>query len=102
MLHIEIGQVGRLLFGRETRLRLALWVLQLDQARFYQSEPPRTCGAPTAVRQELTRLVDLGMLVEERLDGGNRVYYHRSDSALWKVIEVVARVVDEGEPQGDG
>lgn len=102
MLHIEIGQVGHLLFGRETRLRLAIWVLSLDQARFYQSEPPRSCGAATAIRQELSRLVDLGMLIEERSDKGGRIYYHRSDSPLWKIIDTVRRVVeDDAHPTHD-
>ncbi|MFG2071706.1 hypothetical protein [Nonomuraea maritima] len=101
MLHIEIGQVGRLLFGRETRLRLAMWVLSLDQDRFYQSEPPRSCGAATAVRQELSRLVDLGMLIEERPDKGGRIYYRRSDSSLWEIVDTARRVVEnEAHPSG--
>jgi len=47
------------------------------------------------VAKELARLVRLGMLDEERPDDSRRVYYHRTDSPLWKIIQAAAEVVEE-------
>jgi hypothetical protein len=44
--------------------------------------------------KELRRLVRLGMLDEVRPDDARRVYYDRTDSPLWKIIEAAADVVD--------
>ena len=44
--------------------------------------------------KELGRLVRLGMLDEVRPDDARRVYYDRTDSPLWKIIEAAADVVD--------
>ena len=40
------------------------------------------------------RLVRLGMLEEERPDDARRVYYHRTNSPLWKIIEAAADVIE--------
>jgi hypothetical protein len=91
------------LFGRRCRLPIALWILGRDKPRFYQSEPPRKLGSPTAIRQELTRLSRAGLLDEERPDGENRVYYVRTDSAWWGVIELAGDLLgNQGEPPGRG
>jgi DNA-binding transcriptional regulator PaaX len=70
-----------------------MWIAQRTTPRFYQSEPPKELGAPTAVRQELTRFVQMGLLDEERPDGENRVYYERTDSPLWAIIETAVSVL---------
>ena len=92
---MDAAQLSADLFGRRCRLPLALWILRSQKARFFQSEPPRELGAPTAVRQELTRLVRAGLLEEERPDAENRVYYVRTDSPVWRVIEAAAEVVGQ-------
>ena len=46
--------------------------------------------------KELHRLVRLGMLVEERPDGDRRVWYTRTDSKLWKIIEAAAEALGPG------
>lgn len=84
------------LFGRGCRLPVAMWILHRDQPRFYQSEPPRDLGTPTAIRQELVRLTRAGLLVEERPDGENRVYYVRTESAWWTLIELASQILAHG------
>jgi hypothetical protein len=44
--------------------------------------------------KELSKLVRLGMLEEERPDDARRVYYHRTNSPLWKIIEASADVIE--------
>src|SRR5215470_17501391 len=38
---LDVGTVGKELFGRPCRLALALWIAGQHKPRFYQSEPPR-------------------------------------------------------------
>ncbi len=100
---MDAGRVSTDLFGRRCRLPIAMWVLARDKPRFYQSEPPRELGSPTAIRQELTRLTRAGLLDEERPDGENRVYYVRTDSAWWAVIKLATEILsDEDAPPEDG
>jgi hypothetical protein len=92
---VDAREVGGELFGRPCRLTLALWIVRHDKPRFYQSEPP-----PEVIRQgdaakELGRLVRLGMLEEERPDDSRRVYYERTDSPLWKIIQAAADVIED-------
>ena len=92
---MDAREVGGELFGRPCRLTLALWIVRHDKPRFYQSEPP-----PEVIRQgdaakELGRLVRLGMLEEERPDDSRRVYYERTDSPLWKIIQAAADVIED-------
>jgi hypothetical protein len=93
---VDVREVGRLLFGRPCRLTLALWIVGHDKPRFYQSEPPREVILQGNVANELHRLVRLGMLEEERPDEGRRVYYERTDSPLWKIIQAAADAVRVG------
>lgn len=95
---MDAERVSADLFGRRCRLPIALWILGRDQPRFYQSEPPRELGPPTAVRQELSRLTRAGLLDEERPDGEKRVYYVRTDDAWWGVIRLAGDLLrDQGE-----
>ena len=90
---MDVDEVGKLLFGRPCRLALALWIVRHDKPRFYQSEPPREVIWPGDLAKELGRLVRLGMLEEQRPDDARRVYYERTDSPLWKIIQAAAEVV---------
>jgi hypothetical protein len=91
---LDAKEVGKELFGRPCRLALALWIAGLPKSRFYQSEPPREVILQGDAAKELRRLVRLGMLDEVHPDEARRVYYDRTDSPLWKIIEAAAVVVD--------
>ena len=95
---MDAGRVSADLFGRSCRLPVAMWILARDKPNFYQSEPPRALGSPTAIRQELTRLTRAGLLDEERRDGENRVYYVRTDSPWWGVIELASEILGDDSP----
>lgn len=99
---MEAAQVSADLFGRGCRLPIAIWILSRDKPRFYQSEPPRELGAPTAVRQELARLTRAGLLDEERPDGDSRVYYIRTDSPWWDVFRVAKRILTDEDSVSSG
>jgi hypothetical protein len=90
---LDAREVGGQLFGRACRLTLALWIVRY-KPRFYQSEPPREVIQQSAVAGEADRLVRLGMLEEQRPDDSRRVYYERTDSPLWKIIEAAADVIE--------
>lgn len=65
---------------------------QHPKGRFYQSEPPRFPKATASdVVDELRRLVELCMLDVEKPDDSRRIYYVRTNSALWDVIAVAAQ-----------
>jgi hypothetical protein len=91
---LDAHEVGGQLFGRPCRLTLALWIVRHDKPRFYQSEPPREVIAQSAIADEVGRLLRLGMLEEERPDDSRRVYYERTDSPLWKIIQAAADVIE--------
>jgi DNA-binding transcriptional ArsR family regulator len=64
----------RLLFGSEARVRVLSLMLTHPDSEFYLREIGRMIGVPPhAVRQEMARLVELGLVREDRR--GNRVYY---------------------------
>lgn len=84
--------LGKELFGRWVRLAVARWALHHDS--FYQGEAAEAIGyPPSAVRQELDRLVQLGMLLRVSPEGSRRVYYVHVDSPLWEIIRAADRVV---------
>jgi hypothetical protein len=91
---LDAREVSKELFGRPCRLPLALWIVRNHKSRFYQSEPPREVILQGDLAKELGRLVRLGMLEEERPDDARRVYYVRTGSPLWKIIEAAAGVID--------
>jgi len=90
---VDVRDAGKELFGRPCRLALAIWIFRHDK-RFYQSEPPREVIWQGEAAKELSRLVRLGMLVEDRPDDARRVYYERTNSPLWKIIEAAADVIE--------
>lgn len=61
------------------------------KGRFFQSELP-TFGTTSRsnIREELGRLVELEMLIELRPDDQRKVWYERTDSALWTIIAAAA------------
>jgi hypothetical protein len=73
---------------------LALWIVRQDKPRFYQSEPPREVILQGDAAKELGRLVLLGMLEEERPDESRRVYYERTDSPLWEIIQAASDAIE--------
>jgi hypothetical protein len=90
---LDVDEVGRELFGRPCRLALALWIARRDKPLFYQSEPPREVILQSYLGSELGRLVRLGMLDEERPEDARRVYYSRTDSPLWGIIQAAAEAL---------
>lgn len=91
---MDVDEVGKELFGRPCRLRLAIWIVRLIKPRFYQSEPPREVILQSDAAKELGHLISLGMVEEERPDESRRVYYVRTDSPLWKIIQAAADVLE--------
>jgi hypothetical protein len=91
---LDAREVSKELFGRPCRLPLALWIVRNHKSRFYQSEPPREVILQGDLAKELGHLVRLGMLEELRPDDVRRVYYDRTDSPLWRIIEAASDVVD--------
>jgi len=89
---MDATRASKWLFGRSSRLPVAVWVLQHGK-RFYQSEPP-TFGTTSAsnIRQELERLVQAGMLTREQPEPGRNVWYEKTDSPLWEIVDTAARV----------
>ncbi|AQA25575.1 hypothetical protein BTZ20_0310 [Rhodococcus sp. MTM3W5.2] len=92
---MDANLISRLFFGRACRLPLAIWILHLEGGRFYQSEPPRSIAPQTAITQELSRFVELGLLHEERSGSEHRVYYLRTTSPLWGIIEACVDLVSD-------
>jgi hypothetical protein len=90
---VDYGELGHRLFGRSCRLTLALWILKHESDRFFQSQPPKSIISQSAVGSELNRLVELGMLTIVPNDGGRRVYYQRTQSPLWTIIEAARNAV---------
>ncbi len=91
---LDTDQVGKLLFGCPCRLRLAIWIIGHEKPQFFQSEPPREVILQGDLGKELGRLVHLGMLQEIRPDVDRRVYYLRTESPLWKIIEAASVALD--------
>ena len=94
---MDATRVSNDIFGRPCRLPLMLWILDHPKDRFYQSEPPESVGARTAIRQELDRLARAGLLDEERPDGDPRVYYIKTDSPLWEIVKAAAKAIRQGD-----
>lgn len=88
--------VGKLLFGNPTRLALTRWIAQRDGEPFFQSEPDRTVGTASAVREELGKLERLGMVTATTGDRAGRIYYQSTTSSLWKIIVTADEVLAGG------
>jgi hypothetical protein len=92
---VDPTHVSELLFGRKCRLAVATWVLRHPKGRFFQSEPRDIEHASASnITQELNRLVQLGMLDVEHPDDSRRVYYVRTNSALWEIITAALDAID--------
>lgn len=88
---MDATRVSDRLFGRGCRLPVAAWVLSYDK-RFVQSRPP-VFGTTSRsnINQELARLVELEMLLEER-PGDGKVWYEMTGSPLWQIVQVAVEV----------
>lgn len=89
--------MSELLFGRKCRLAVATWVLNHPKDRFYQSEPANSGienASTSNIREEIARLVALGMLDVEKPDDSRRIYYVRTNSALWDVIAAALAAIE--------
>jgi hypothetical protein len=53
---------------------------------------------PGDLAKELGHFVRLGMLEVERRDDARRVYYERTSSPLWNIIEAAADALDLAPP----
>jgi hypothetical protein len=102
-------QVGKLLFGRPGRLRLAEWILSRDSAQgrfFYQQEAVwGTADVPNEVQQNLAQFCAAGLVAKSpRNVGQRRQYYVVLDTPLWKIfraaVEVLREMPEEGSQQG--
>lgn len=94
MAEVNRAVVGRGLFGRRVRLDVALWASH--HRTFFQKEAAEGIAySVSAVREELERLASLGMLNKIILPGDRRVYYTRSESPLWSIIEATERALRE-------
>jgi hypothetical protein len=51
-------------------------------------------ASPSNVRDELKRLVDLGILDAERPEDSARIYYVRTNSRLWEIIATAAAALE--------
>jgi hypothetical protein len=94
---LPVDQVGELLFGRAMRLVLASWVLARLDPLFYQSEAALGTGfSQSNVRDELDRLIQVGMVQEiPRHRGDRRRYYLRTESPLWDAVRIVVAQTTE-------
>lgn len=91
---MDLDLVGKHLFGKPSRLTLAVWIYALEKPRFFQSEPPRDVIRQSEAGRELEHLVVLGMLEKERPEDSRRIYYVRTASPLWQIIAAVPAAVD--------
>jgi hypothetical protein len=101
-----LDYVGDRLFGRTLRLRVARWVLQFEEASFFQSQAASGVGysSPGEVAKELDRLVDLGMVLKNEPSAGDRrQYYTRVDDCpLWDVVRAAVAIVNDQSLDGSG
>jgi hypothetical protein len=101
-----VTTIGRELFGRTLRLQVAYWIAGREEPIFFEREAALGAMGLGAsfqqgeVAKELSRLVRLGMLAPEHPPAGDRVgrkYFRRTDSRLWRCIDVIQDVVDESD-----
>lgn len=92
---LSLDVIGRELFGRAARLRLAMWVAQTDSVFWQQQAATGAAVRPQYIRPELDRLARLGMIqpVDRNDPGETRNFYQRVDHPLWDVIEEAARAI---------
>jgi hypothetical protein len=89
----HLAELGHRLFGRRARLVVAAWVLAAPEV-FSQHEAVQGSQLPQSnVREELERLVSLGMLDDiPKADGPGRRYYARIDHPAWRIIDTAVEV----------
>lgn len=101
---MEHDRLLKLLLGRALRVHLATWVLDNGPvfAEHDVIEDLGGRGVASGVRQELTKMVELGMVAPAPTDE-RRNYYQALDSPLWDIFRVTRdAVVRHEQEQGEG
>jgi hypothetical protein len=103
---MDEGELSRLLFGRAGRLRLAHWLLETIPAGayFFAGEAQRATGdVPNEVKDNIRRLVELGVITKAYRDPGpgRRQYYQRIDSPIWGIFELALKLSPDLETTGE-
>lgn len=100
-----ITRLGKGIFGRGARLAVGVWALRAEGGVFSQHEVVMGVALPQSnVREELDRLVGLGLLVDvPRGDGPGKRYYARvDDHPAWRIFaaaEEAAVAIAESESE---
>jgi DNA-binding transcriptional ArsR family regulator len=99
---VDEALLGDRLFGRRARLALARWVLERTEPVFFQGEAVSGTGLPQSnVREELSRLIELGMVsMLPRGSGDRRQYYLRQPSRIWSAIDAAASAIAASKDEG--
>jgi hypothetical protein len=103
---MEQAELSRLLFGRAGRLRLARWILENVPAGafFFGSEAQQGTGdVPNEIKDNLTRLLELGLLTRAQRDPGpgRRRYYQRIESPIWAIFDQALKLTNDTESAVD-
>lgn len=92
---MDDSELLKRLFGRPTRIHLALWVIGRDREPFYLLEAQtallRDGHALSATRAEVQTLLHCGLLIET--PDGNRKYYTPTESPWWDVFAHIGRAL---------
>lgn len=98
---MDVTTVGRLLFGRSLRLRVALWILRESGGSFFLSQAAAGIGySASGISSELDRLIELQMIRRDADAGSRRVYFTVVPHPLWEVFAAANRLVDASSDSG--
>lgn len=97
----ELSHLGRELFGRRARLLVAAWVLGVDSGVFSQAQAVAGVQLPQSnVREELERLVRMGMVIDApKTEGPGRRYYARVEHPAWRIVDAAISAAREMKAQ---
>ena len=99
---MDLDNVGKLLFGRSLRLRVAAWILGRGlEAPFFQAEAAAgVMYSASAVASELDRFIELGMLSKFDDEGSSRRLYYlcNKGNPLWSAVQAAVDAVHRLDP----
>jgi hypothetical protein len=103
---VDEAELSRLLFGRAGRLRLARWILETVPAGayFFAGEAQlATEAVPNEIKENINRLVELGVITKAHRDPGpgRRQHYQRVESPVWGIFELAVRLAGDGSSTVD-
>lgn len=100
---------AKTLFNKPALPLVVAWIARRENRPFYQSEATaalskegplgRLGEAPAGVVRELSRLVDLGLLLKESI--GNKAWYTVLEDPLWEVLLRAAGVLGLPVPDAE-